>query len=74
MNKTEKRMQRLQGNFMFVFSCINQICFGWADAETNIKGAYWTQEKKIIVSFLILVIKWHTKFSADKCKVAYIYS
>lgn len=39
-------MQRLQGNFMFVFSCVNQICFGWADAETNIKGAYWTWEKK----------------------------
>jgi len=31
VSKREKRMQRLEGNFTFVFSCINCICFGWAD-------------------------------------------
>lgn len=40
VNKREKRMQALQGNLVFVFSCINCICFGWADAETNIKSAH----------------------------------
>lgn len=40
VNKREKRTQTLQGNLVFVFSCINCICFGWADAETNIKSAH----------------------------------
>lgn len=27
------------------------MCFGWADAETNTKNAYWTQEKNRSTSF-----------------------
>lgn len=73
VNKRDKRVQRLQGKFMFVFSCINCVCFGWADAETS-RMHLEPGEKKIIVSLLILVIKWQVKFSFDKCSDAYICS
>lgn len=38
---------------MFVFSFTNCIWegFGWADVETNIKNACWTQEKNCSTSF-----------------------